>query len=54
MPVKEIVEIDYSNKIIVTRLKEYMMKRSKPLPKSDWEKYINNKSNRNSPTEQYF
>jgi hypothetical protein len=54
MPVKETVEIDYSNKIVVTRLKEYMMKRSKPLPKSDWEKYINNKSGRNSTTEQYF
>jgi len=54
MPVKEIVEIDYSNKIIVTRLREYMMKRNKPLPKSDWEKYIKNKSIRNSPTEQYF
>jgi len=54
MPVKEIVEIDYSNKIIVTRLRKYMMKRSKPLPKSDWEKYIQNKSSRNSRTEQYF
>jgi len=54
MPVKKIVEIDYTNKIIVTRLREYMMKRSKPLPISDWDKYINNKSSRNSPTEQYF
>jgi hypothetical protein len=54
MPAKEIVEVDYSNKIIVTRLKEYLMKRSKPLPKSEWEKYINNKSGRNAPTEQYF
>ncbi len=54
MPVKEIVEIDYTNKIIVTRLRGYMMKRNKPLPISDWDKYINNKSNRNSPTEQYF
>jgi hypothetical protein len=54
MPVMKIVEIDYTNKIIVTRLKEYLMKRSKPLPISDWDKYINNKSGRNSPTEQYF
>ena len=55
MPAKKnIIEIDYTNKIIVTRLREYMMKRSKPLPISDWDKYINNKSSRNSPTEQYF
>jgi hypothetical protein len=54
MPAKEIVKVDYSNKIIVTRLKEYLMKRSKPLPKNEWEKYIKNKSGRNSPTEQYF
>lgn len=53
-PVKKIVEIDYSNKIVVSRLKEYLMKRSKPLPISDWDKYINNKSSRNSTTEQYF
>ncbi len=53
-PVKKIVEIDYSNKIIVSRPKEYFMKRSKPLPISDWDKYIYNKSSRNSPTEQYF
>lgn len=54
MPIKKIVEIDYSNKIIVSRQKEYTMKRSKPLPISDWDKYINNKSGRNSTTEQYF
>jgi len=54
MPAKKIVEIDYTNKIIVSRLREYAMKRSKPLPISDWDKYINNKSGRNSPTEQYF
>jgi hypothetical protein len=54
MPTKKIVEVDYSNKIIVSRQKEYTMKRSKPLPISDWDKYINNKSGRNSPTEQYF
>jgi hypothetical protein len=54
MPITKIVEIDYSNKIIVTRLREYLMKRSKPLPISDWDKYIYNKSGRNSPTEQYF
>jgi hypothetical protein len=54
MPAKEIVKVDYSNKIIVTRLREYLMKRSKPLPKNEWEKYIKNKSGRNSPTEQYF
>jgi hypothetical protein len=40
---EKIVEIDYSNKIIVSRPKEYLMKRSKPLSISDWDKYINNK-----------
>lgn len=54
MPITKIIEIDYSNKIIVSRPKEFTMKRSKPLSISDWDKYINNKSNRNSPTEQYF
>lgn len=53
-PAKNTVEIDYTNKIIVSRPKVYLMKRSKPLPISDWDKYINNKSSRNSPTEQYF
>lgn len=43
VPINKIVEIDYSNKIIVSRPKEYMMKRSKPLSISDWDKYIDNK-----------
>jgi len=54
MHIKKIVEIDYTNKIIVYRLRAYMMKRSKPLPKSDWDKYIKNKSSRDSPSDQYF
>ena len=54
MPIIKIDKIDFSNKIIVSRPREYTMKRNKPLLISDWDKYINNKSNRNSPTEQYF
>lgn len=54
MPISKIIEIDYSDKIIVSRPKEFTMKRSKPLVFSDWDKYINNKTDRTSPTEQYF
>ena len=54
VPIRNIVFFDYSDKIIVTRPKVYSFKRSKPLIFDDWDKYINNKSNRTSTTEQFF
>jgi hypothetical protein len=54
MPIRKIVDFDYSNKIIVKRPKVYSFKRSKPLLFNDWDKYINNKSYRTSTPEQYF
>lgn len=54
LPIKKITEIDFWNKIMVSRLMAITWKKSKPLLYNDWEKYINNKSNRSSTTEQYF
>jgi len=54
VPIRNIVFFDYSDKIIVTRPKVYAFKRSKPLLFNDWDKYINNKPNRTSTTEQFF
>lgn len=54
MPAKKSDDFDYSNKIIVFRPKVFTLKRSKPLPYNDWDKYINNKPNRRTTTEQYF
>ena len=54
MPPPKEPDLDYINRIFVFRPKVYSLKRSKPLPYNDWEKYINNKSNRTSTTDQYF
>ena len=53
IPKTKKIDIDYSNKIIVSRPKEYTMKRSKPLVFSDWKKYIYKKTSGTSPTEEY-
>ena len=54
MPEPKKIEIDYTNKIIVFRPRVYTLKRSKPLPYNDWDRFINNKPTRTSTTEQYF
>lgn len=54
IPTYKKVDFDYSDKIIVFRLREYSLKKNKPLVFSDWDRYINNKSTRTSTTEQYF
>lgn len=54
IPKTKTIDIDYSNKIIVSRPKEYPMKRSKPLVFRDWKKYIYKKTGRISPAGQYY
>ncbi len=54
MPPLKAPDLDYFNRIFVFRPKVYALKRSKPLPYNDWDKYINNKSTRTSTTDQYF
>lgn len=54
IPKTKRIDIDYSNKIIVSRPKEYPMKRSKPLVFRDWKKYIYKKTGRISPAGQYY
>lgn len=54
LPPKKTDNFDYSNKVIVFKPKVFTLKRSKPLPYNDWDKYINNKQNRRTTIEQYF
>ncbi|MFY9151393.1 MAG: hypothetical protein WAO52_05230 [Prolixibacteraceae bacterium] len=54
MPPRKTDNFDYSNKIIVFRPRIYTLKRSKPLPYNDWDRFINNKPTRVSTSEQYF
>ncbi len=54
MPEVKLPDFDYSDKIIVKRLREYTWKKSRPLDFNDWEKYIYNKPVRTSQKENYF
>jgi len=55
IPISNQIIPDYSDKIIVFRMKVFTWKKRKPLILKEWDKYINNKkSSRNSINEQYF